>query len=305
MYNDKQFNIIINKYKKIVDDISEKYNYDKNLKSILYIIIPAFIIKYGINNENIIINTFNTIPIEIENEMNETNPAYFIRKIHKTNNNYMIIRKIIIKDYNIIKPLNLLDSLIHEYNHAINSIKNELTISNSEIILRTGISLFKYDKDLKLISKENNTLEEIINTNDVSDIINLIKDFNKYDIENIDIKSTIDFFHNKINNKYKSNSYLLQSTVCKTLLSNRTFINTLSNLRFKGEINDINNWFDNITTQKNSFKKLNDLLNDSLYKEKCLNNKKLFKQRIINKIKNNIIEIKHIIELFNNNCIIK
>ena len=40
-------NLIIEKERVYIDQISDKYNYDDNIRHLLYIIIPAFIIKYG------------------------------------------------------------------------------------------------------------------------------------------------------------------------------------------------------------------------------------------------------------------
>ena len=100
-------------------------------------------------------------------------------------------------------------------------------------------------------------------------------------------------------------AYYLQSYVCKSLLENRTFINTLKKLRFSGNIEDIDYWFDNITGEEDSFKSLNNLLNQSLNLEKTLSQIKFFKKRKINQIKNNIKKTNQIIKLFDKNCNIR
>mgnify|MGYP003291744111 FL=1 len=305
MYTNEQFNLIINKYKSITDELSSNYNYPENIRHLLYIIIPAFIIKYNLENERIIIDIFKNIPIII-NDVNDTsNPALFTRQIKKINNEYLTVKNIIIKNYRNAGLLPLLDSLIHEYNHAINSIKNEIIIKDNQIYLRTGIAFNKYDINLTYIKNENITLEEIINTNDSEEIINLIKGFNKYEISDYEIRNTIEIINREIGNNYTSKAYYLQSFVCKSLLENRTFINTLKKLRFSGNIEDIDYWFDNITGKKDSFKTLNKLLNDSLQKEKELSQIKFFKNRKINQIRYNIIETNEIIKLFDNNCNIR
>lgn len=305
MYTNEQFNMILNKYKKLTDELSINYNYSENIKHLLYLIIPAFIIKYKLENERIIIDTFKNIPIII-NDVNDTsNPALFTRRIKKVNTEYLTIKNIIIKNYQNAGLLPLLDSIIHEYNHAINSIKNELSIRDNQLYLRTGISTSKYDLNFKFIDNENITLEEIINTNDSEEIINIIKDFQKYEISDYEIRNTIEIINRDIGNNYISKAYYLQSYVCKSLLENRTFINTLKNLRFSGNIEDINYWFDNITGKKDSFTILNKLLNDSLEKEKALSTIKFFKNRKIEQIKDNIRKINEIIRTFDNNCNIK
>lgn len=305
MYTNEQFNLILNKYKNLTDEISNNYNYPENIRHLLYIIIPAFIIKYNLENERIITETFKNIPIIINDIGDTNNPALFTRKIKKIKNEYSTLKNIIIKNYRNAGLLPLLDSLIHEYNHAINSIKNEIIIKDNQIHLRTGIAFNKYDMNLTYIENESITLEEIINTNDSEEIINLIKDFNKYEIENHEIRNTISILNREISDKYKSNAYYLQSFVCKSLLENRTFINTLKKLRFSGNIENIGYWFDNITGKKDSFKTLNKLLNDSLQKEKELSQIKFFKKRKLNQIKDNIKRINEIIGLFDNNCNIR
>lgn len=305
MYTNEQFNLILNKYKNITDEISSNYNYPENIRHLLYIIIPAFIIKYNLENERIITETFKNIPIIIHDIEDKNNPAIFTRQIKNTNNEYVTIKNIIIKNYRNTELLPLLDSIIHEYNHAINSIKNEIIIKNNQIYLRTGIAFNKYDINLTYIENENITLEEIINTNDSEEIINLIKGFNKYEIFDYEIRNTIEIINREIGNNYTSKAYYLQSFVCKSLLENRTFINTLKKLRFSGNTQDINYWFDNITGKDNSFKNLNSLLNQSLNFEKELSQVKFFKNRKINQIKDNIKKINDIIKLFDNNCNIK
>ena len=49
-------NVIIEKEKEFIDNVSNQYNYDSNIRHLLYIIIPAFVIKYGIQKEKLILN---------------------------------------------------------------------------------------------------------------------------------------------------------------------------------------------------------------------------------------------------------
>jgi len=301
-YSNEQINMIINRCEDIVNNISKKHNYNENIKHLLYIIIPAFLLKYELRNEKQIIKVFNEIKIYINDTSNTKTPALFARKIYKRNNEYLIDKKIILKNYNNDDLISLLDNLIYEYNHAINSINNELIIENNIIKLRTGISYSIYDRELNYINTINKTLEEIINTKQTESIINIIKDLVNTNINNTEINNMLIVLNKEINKNYKSKSYYLQSEVCKTLLNNTTFINTIEKLRFIGEINDIEKWFDDITGQKENFTKLNKLLENTLNQEKELINIKFFKNRKINKIRNNIRDIIKIVELFNRNC---
>ena len=44
-------NLIIERELKSIDEISDLYGYDSNIRHLLYIIIQAFVIKYGISKE--------------------------------------------------------------------------------------------------------------------------------------------------------------------------------------------------------------------------------------------------------------
>ena len=66
--NDRIINELFNMSKRIVDNDLAMYNYNSDIKHLLYIIIPAFIIKYNIKNQNKIINTFKEVPIKLNNK---------------------------------------------------------------------------------------------------------------------------------------------------------------------------------------------------------------------------------------------
>ena len=50
--DDTNINYFLDKYTDFVDKISEKYNYPDNIRHVLCLIIPAFVVKYGLNKEN-------------------------------------------------------------------------------------------------------------------------------------------------------------------------------------------------------------------------------------------------------------
>ena len=54
-------NSVIEREKEYIDEISNRYDYDSNIRHLLYIIIPAFIIKYGLDKEKLVLNTFKSI----------------------------------------------------------------------------------------------------------------------------------------------------------------------------------------------------------------------------------------------------
>ena len=52
---------IIERERPYIEEIANKYNYDSNITHLLYLMIPAFIIKYGVSKEKLILNTFKDI----------------------------------------------------------------------------------------------------------------------------------------------------------------------------------------------------------------------------------------------------
>ncbi len=289
-------NSIIEREKHFIDEISDKYNYDSNIRHLLYIMIPAFIIKYGISKEKLILNTFRNIRIMSSNKESKIIRAYYSSTPYKDINEYKTRKYMMIQNYNNISLVELLDNLVHEFNHAVNSYLNEIKVTNKYVLLRTGLTYRIYRKnDLSFVKKhESYLLEEIINTKQTEDIINIIKTFDSND-------PTIYAINSETEHKYNSNAYYLQSYVCKEILNNRTFISTLENLRINGEIYDISSWFDNIVGTKGKYKELNNLLNEAYNLEMSLVDKKVFKQFTINKIRSVLRDILRIVNDFNNN----
>ena len=293
-------NLVIEKEKAFIDQISDRYEYDDNIRHLLYIIIPAFVIKYGIKNESLILNTFRDIRIIKSEKQDKYVKAYYSSHPVYENGEYSTVKFMVIQNYNKISLIDLLDNLVHEFNHAVNSYRDEIRVTKNYIYLRTGLTYRVYKKDpLTFVRKDPSyLLEEIINTKQTEEVINIIKSF---DFENRDISNTIYAINNETDHKYNSNSYYLESYACKQILENRTFINTLANLRLVGEVFNITKWFDDITGQEGSYKELISLLNRIYDLEKEYIDRKLFKSLTLGKIRETSRKIMRIVETFNNN----
>ena len=296
-------NLVIEREKDYIDKISDQYNYDSNIRHLLYIIIPAFIIKYGVSKEKLILNTFRDIRIKISPKESRYVRAYYYSMPIKKDSVFTTRKYMVIQNYNKIGLVELLDDLVHEFNHAINSYVNEVIVSDY-LYLRTGLSLRKYNKsNLSFVDKDKSfILEEIINTKQTEDIINIIKGF---DPNNRSISNTIYSINSETNHKYNSDSYYLQSYICREILNNRTFISTLENLRINGEIYDIDRWFDDIMGKKGKYRELIDLLYEVYNLEIEYSKRKYFKKMVLSKIRDNYRSIMRIIETFNNNVIFR
>jgi len=299
-------NLLIDEEIKFSDNLAYKYRYPENITHLLYLIIPAFIIKYGNNHKSLIEKCFMDVPIRINDKQDNVYQAYYY-SIPQYNEKTIITTKgIVLQNYNNISLMQLLDNLVHEYNHAVNSIQNEVIIDDY-VKVRTGISYNIFDKKTLTFLKKSNeiTLEEVINTKQTESIINIIKDFSSMNISNSTVSNTLYSINHSVGTSYKSNSYLLESIVCKKLMENRTFISTFEKLRFAGEIDGLHHFFDNVIGRDDSLSRLTELLNKILNIGQELNNTKWFKNIKINKIRSLTSEALEIVETFNRNTIYK
>lgn len=293
-------NKLIEVEKQFVDNLCDDYDYDSNIRHLLYLIVPAFIIKYGTSKEKIIHNTLKEVKILKSNQVSKQIKGYYIARPIKIDNELKVIKNLVLFNYNSISLINLLETLVHELNHAINSYNNTIKTTNKYICLRTGLTHLIYDKNTLASVKKDNSyiLEEIINTKQTDDIINIIKNFDK---NNSLISSTIFSINGETPTIYTSDAYYLEGYICKEITNNRTFIRTLENLRLSGEIYNVSSWFDDIYGKKGTYKEMINLLIQIIELEKELVNKKIFKNQIIYKIRNYSKRVMNIINKFNEN----
>ena len=302
---DEQINSLIERTTNFTKKLETKY--PKNIVYLLNVIIPAFIIKYGYREERKILKIFEEVPLFIREDPSSNSTAYFARSIVNDGKDFSSIKEIVIQKYQNSSLAELLDSIIHEYNHAINSWENEFKEDDKYLYMRTGLSYIVYDK-LDFSNREeaiNLTLEEIINTRQTETIIDIIRELASKNISNDALKESLDFLHSHIRPAYKSNAYLLQTTLSKKLIENRSFLPSLERLRYSGHIEDIAPWFDEITGEKNSFNKLSKLLDLVIKKEQNLYSSKFFIKHKIRKIKTLINQIDELIDLYDQNSIYK
>ena len=301
-------NSFLNKYITFVNKISDYYNYDNNIRHLLYLIVPGFVAKYGISNEKSILVCFEKVRIYISGTEDNTVTATFNRILRRNGNNYYTEKYVVLNQYKKASFTNMFDNIIHEFNHAVNSLNNEISLDDKYIKLRTGLCYLVYDrKNMKFLYKSNESfLEEVINTEQTEEIINIINSFGNYTIENVEFNNTLHVLKNEIvGNNYISDSYAFQSLVCDILMKNKTFYPTISNLRFKGFVNDIPIMFDGIIGKNGSYQYLNVLLK-KIYNLQIKYSKSLFfKKIILNKIKLKAQELLSIIKEYDNKCICK
>ena len=301
--NDRLVNELFKECTEFVDKKLSVYNYSSDIKHLLYIIIPAFIVKYDYKNKNKILNVFRDVPLIETSEEDKRVQAFYtsipkyIDKEIKTNK-FVLIKHYLNKDL-----MELIDNIIHEYNHAINSYENEIKIGKTKIYIRTGLSYARYDKaSLKPMGIDNKEiLEEILNTKQTEEVVNIIKEFTKYSTNNSVINNSLYSVNNYIDKSYKSKAYSLQTLFTNDLTNNKTLYNVLSNMRFNGNVDNINGFFDNVVGKDGSFNRFIEILNNTKKLEQEYINTKLFKKIKMIEIRSCYNEAKSIIDKFNNN----
>lgn len=306
--NKENINEFLNKYIEFVNEISVEYNYEDNIKHLLYLIVPAFVVKYDLINEKLILRVFRDVRIYVSGTEDGVVTATFNRELVKLSSGYSSNKYIVLNQYKSASLTNLIDNIVHEFNHAVNSINNEISFDDKFIKLRTGLSYLVYDKStMKYLYKSDDTfLEEVINTEQTEEIINIINSFGNYNINNIEFNNTLFALRSEINDStYISNAYYFQSMICDLLMKNKTFTPTISNLRFKGFIEDIPFLFDNVIGRSDSYKKLNRWLQEIYELEIKYIKASFFKKRILNKLNIKAKNVISLIKEYDSKCIYK
>ena len=300
-------NQLLNKYIPFVDEISKEYDYSNNIKHLLYIIVPTFVAKYGINNESTVLNCFRKVKIYIKNHGKNVSAA-FNRSLKRDGNMYYTDKFITVNSFSTSSLSTILDNFIHEFNHAINSINNEIIIEDKYIKVRTGLTTLNYNrKDLSFIEKSKETvLEELLNTSQTEELLGIIKSFSNYHIENSELSNTLYNLNKELgSDEYTSEAYLYQKNICKILIENKTFTPTMNNLRFKGMITDIPSLFDNVIGEEGSYDKLNEMLSNMHSLIVKYSESRFFKNKYLTKIKSISKDIIRLIDDYDKKCIFK
>lgn len=295
--------VLLTKYTDEINRISKKYEYPNNIKHLLYIIIPAFVMKYGVRKEHFILKCLEEIPIFITGKEDPKIQALYMSYPNKENDKIKTTKQILLNRYQGLPYMQLIDNLVHEFNHAINSFKNEVLYVENYFFLRTGLSTVKYNK--KTMEKMNKSksiiLEEVINSKQTETIIETILELSNLKVEDIQIQNTLFAIRNSVKDKYVSSSYFTQKYYCQTLLDNKTFFLTLEDLRINGNIFDVESWFNNIYGDDKGYQTLTEILYD-LTELQRKTGYVLFKEKKIRKMATQLMEISN---RFNQNCNLK
>ncbi len=293
----------LEKYQQFVFELSKVKKYPSNLTHLLNLIVPAFIFKYGLRYEKLLLDMFSNVTIIIQEKHAEVVQASFARKLIKDGDGYSSLKYIYLYRYEQTGLMELLENLIHEFNHAVNSLKNEIRYDEKYVYLRSGLTSLVYDRNtLSALEKQDEViLEEIINTHQSNELLEVIASFNKYAIPDSTLRTSVETVARLYPN-YQSRAYYLQTMICKRLLENTTFIRTLEDLRFQGEVQEMEEWFDTIVGKQGSYKRLQVLLLESFQLEEKLQTQKWFRKKTLSKLRNLSQELFALTFTFDQNC---
>lgn len=188
------------------------------------------------------------------------------------------------------KSTTLLNTFIHEFNHLVKSSINNISSTDLEYSLRSGISFYrcKYDskKDILYEYEYYDVLDEVINVIETTEMLN--------NLELLEVDdSNINNYLNQLDKDElnKDFGYDLCVKIIRPLWDNPTFKSLIEDNILEGNIDRIITYFDEVIGE-DSFDKLCDYLEDiDLCEGKVKNRKK------VNRIKT---RIRKMIDEYNN-----
>lgn len=257
-----------------IDDIAKKYDYGEEEKKIIKVAYDLFVNYY--ENQKRIEDVLENVPFFIKKEKGSVK-ALFARRIYKKDKKYATKSKIVIRKADVFNLNDLLDEVVYQYNEAINSYKNELTIEKDKVIVRRGIELKILSKSLKTEKIYNSLIEGAINSFQSEEILQrLTKQQNKL----YNIKGNENYL------KYQKERHFL-----KPILKSEDLMNIINNARIEGHIDSLEDKFYELTKVQNFFYKINNLLEENNLLETRYKSTKILKSFYNKKLKNNRLKI--------------
>ena len=90
---------LFRKTKVSIDNLNTKFRYPENIGHLLHLIIPAFILKYGLSAEHKILRIFESVPILIRDEHNEREQAFYTSMPRLQDGHIVTDKVIVLQNY--------------------------------------------------------------------------------------------------------------------------------------------------------------------------------------------------------------
>ncbi len=176
---------------------------------------------------------------------------------NEANDSFKCQGNFIVSLQNGVSSVSFFENLVHEINHAVNSTRNSVSRSNNgKVYTRMGLKQ-KYVSEPK---EDNRLLEEPINVLQTADIMNHIRAFSDYQIDDPDIKRVLDSIKYV---DFRGNGYFRVTPLIRPLYEDRRFNAEVKERRLDGGISDIRSFFD-AKTGTDAFEELSRTC-DSIY----------------------------------------
>ena len=243
---DESVNYLLNYSKLMVDEISQNKASQNDFKSFQYLIFAGMISYYGFEHIDAIYKAFhNTEFINVSSDSNgvfdeagrrttadcQTVLSFRNGKYHIKNS----IRYLL----SISDVSQLLDCLIHEVNHVVNSVMSPICKRDSSLVYRMGVNIYALDDSFS----ESEILEETFNVLQTQEIKGHIRSFLNYSIYDSNIAATLDILRRaKVN--WGEIGYESVVPDIKPLYLHRDFNCLLKENRLSGDIKEIRFAFD-------------------------------------------------------------
>ncbi len=289
MENNK-FNKLLNDKYYLMQEIAKKYNYSEELLDMITCTYVSFYMDLGksvdlplydlFDKVKIIYESGNVGEIALRNGFDEipgdsAAVTFFIPNLKVfqnpdlKQNPQIILLGTHVQDY-LATPALKLEMIIHEIRHALMGYYNtNILLDDKTYYMRSGLQETFYTRndnskkgfDSKRIAR---TLDEILNTYISEILLNRVKSFSKYDIENKNIHryvQSIKTVHK--DNIYRAIGYHEDVKLLFPLLQSQMFIDLVNQRQFDGEIEVIKSFMESLTAKMDylSFVNLLDKIN--------------------------------------------
>ena len=252
-YTDEACNDLLNYSKVLVDQINKSKKCPQELKVLQYVIFAGMISYYGFEYVDTIFKAFaapnfyytNSSLNEIMKSNNIFDPsveksikngdveAFVLLRFGKNGLGKLYVnRDIYIIDGVDTKPDELVEKVIHEINHVVNSINNPICIKSGNEVVRSGLSVIGIVDSLRSY----NMLEESVNVLQSAEIMEHILAFTQCDIKDSEIKRLLDKIKYAFGSKREGLGYEAIVPAVRPLYLNPEFKKVVKRQRMVGRI---------------------------------------------------------------------
>ena len=269
-FSENKINSILEYSRMLVDSLSggvkDEISYYK------YLIFAGMIKYYGreyiddiyrafqkssvIKSENSILNSFSKylcIEESVLEEIRALDPiAYLSPSVFVDEMGHLVDdKKNIYVSLGDASKMDVLFSLTSEFNKVLNSVNRSIGKDNDGSFTRRGVSTRRVDG-----VNSSKLFEDAINFMQTEDIVREIVGFSNFNIENDDIRSSLDGIGKSLRGKYYGNLESISDLV-RPLYEDERFSNVLKTSRINGTIDIIKEEFDSVVGE-GSFQKMCD-----------------------------------------------